>query len=481
MLAGAGEAEVLTLAKIRDPFDLFRTLSRDTLPVILQSGRNGNPAGRYSIVASEPFMVLGFRQGRGSVRSRIREEVFEGDPLPVLQRELDRHRVPRNERIPFLGGAIGYLGYGLSPWIGGSRRPASRPSRWPDLHLAFYDHAFVVDHAAGKTHLVVTGWPEEGPSRRRQKRRMDLLAMQECFESRAERVESRPEARMGRAEFVTSKEQYLRDIRRAQELLAAGEIYQVNLSHKIRLPGDWNPPDLYRRLLERHPSSFAAYLPLRDHALLCASPERLVRLSGRRAETSPIKGTRARSPVPEADREVSRALAMAPKERAENVMIVDLARNDLGRVCVPGTVITEELCRVETLPSVHHLVSTVAGSLREEACATDLVRALFPGGSMTGAPKIRAMEIIDELERFPRGIYSGSVGYFSLGGDLDLNIVIRSLIVSEREAELQVGGAILAESDPEAESRETLDKARPLLELLDESEIAQEETRRGGA
>ena len=266
--------------------------------------------------------------------------------------------------------------------------------------------------------------------------------------------------------FHTSREEYLRGIRRAQEFLAAGDIYQVNLSHRISVAGDWNPLALYRRLMERHPAAFAAYLPYEDHAILCASPERLVRLEGSRAETRPIKGTRRRQEDPEADDRSARDLPVAAKERAENVMIVDLARNDLGKVCVSGSVRADDLCRVETLPSVHHLVSTVSGRLRPECDRIDLVQALFPGGSMTGAPKIRAMEIIDELEGVERGIYSGSVGYFSFDSDLDLNIVIRTLILAGGSAHLQVGGAILAESDPEAEYQETLDKAGPILDLL---------------
>jgi para-aminobenzoate synthetase component 1 len=216
----------------------------------------------------------------------------------------------------------------------------------------------------------------------------------------------------------------------------------------------------------KHPARFGAFLPLGDHFVLCASPERLVRLEGSRAETRPIKGTRVRPDDPEDDRAAAKQLAAGTKERAENVMIVDLARNDLGKVCVPGSVVTQEICRVETLPTVHHLVSTVSGRLRSDRDRVDLVQALFPGGSMTGAPKIRAMEIIDELEGSDRGIYSGSAGYFSFDGDMDLNIVIRTLIVWGRIARLQVGGAILFESDPEAEFQETLDKARPILDLL---------------
>jgi len=463
---GRGEAEVITLRRGADPLDLFRLLSEDTLPVLLHSGRTDPDTGRFSIVASDPFLIFSFRQGRGTVRSRLRETAFSGDPFPVLREELDRHRVAPIPGIPFLGGAVGYLGYGLREWTGATGRQPTLPSPWNDMHLGFYDHAFVVDHASRCTHLVATGMAEPGPSRGKEKRRLDLKRLLERFEARRPRFEADRNAVTGRVSFRTSREEYLERVRRAQEYLAAGDIYQVNLSHRIEVEGEWRPLELYRRLVAAHPACFSACLPLRDHAVLCASPERLVRLMGRHAETRPIKGTRARGQTPEADLRAANELAAGPKERAENVMIVDLARNDLGRVCIPGSVSTRELFRVETLPSVHHLVSTVSGILREGADRVDLVQALFPGGSMTGAPKIRAMEIIDELEGVERGIYSGSIGYFSFDGDLDLNIVIRTLVVSGSRAELQVGGAVLAESDPSAEYQETLDKADPLLQLF---------------
>jgi para-aminobenzoate synthetase component 1 len=336
----------------------------------------------------------------------------------------------------------------------------------PDLHLAFYDRAFVVDHMGGCTHLVATGFPEAAPARRVEKQRLDLARLSELAASRPERDGAEWDPSASSPRFRTSRENYLRAILRAKEYLAEGEIYQVNLSHAIDVEGRWDPLTLFRRLMERHPARFGAYLPLEDHSVLCASPERLVRLEGRRAETRPIKGTRVRPRDRGEDRRAAEELSRAAKERAENVMIVDLARNDLGKVSVAGTVRAEEICRVETLPSVHHLVSTVTGRLRSDCDGMDLARALFPGGSMTGAPKIRAMEIIDELEGTERGIYAGSVGYFSFQGDLDLNIVIRSLILREGAARLQVGGAILAESSPEAEYQETLDKARPILDLL---------------
>ncbi|MCI0567514.1 MAG: aminodeoxychorismate synthase component I [Acidobacteria bacterium] len=464
--SGRSEAVVETLGHARDPWELFHRVSHEPLPVLLHSSKSDPVMGRCSIIAWDPFLVLRYRKGRGAVRSRVREANFAGDPFPVLRAELDRHWVAPVPGIPFVGGAIGYLGYPLRQWTGERSRHVTTPSPRMDLHLAFYDRAYVVDHAAGLTHLVSTGMAESSPSRRLEKQKLDLRRMREPSEEWTGRAAAGTDAGSGSIKFLMSREAYLRKIRQAQEYLQAGDIYQVNLSHRIEVEGDWAEASLYQQLAATHPGCFSAYLPFEDHAVLCASPERLVKLWGRRVETRPIKGTRARGVTPGEDCQARSALASGAKERAENVMIVDLARNDLGRVCVPGSVATEDLCRVETLPTVHHLVSTVSGILRDDSDRVDLVQALFPGGSMTGAPKIRAMEIIDELEGEERGIYSGSIGYFSFDGDLDLNIVIRTIILAGRTAQLQVGGAVMAESEPEAEYQETLDKARPLLELL---------------
>ena len=456
-------AEALRVAGAFDPPALLGGMARRNLPVLLQSSFE---SGRHSILASDPFLVLRWHRGRGSLRGLEHESVFTGDPFPVLRGVLEEHSVERLPGIPFAGGAIGYLGYGLRQFTGARSGRTLAPSSWPDLHLAFYDHAIVVDHRAGCAHLVASGVGVKGEARRREKRRMDLVRLRRRLDETGERRPRDGGTGRGVVRFLTAKREYLRRIERAREYLAAGDIYQVNLSHRLEAEGAWDPPALYRRLVEAHPCAFGAYLPLPEGAILCASPERFVRLCGRQAETCPIKGTRARADSPTSDAAAAAALQSGAKERAENVMIVDLARNDLGRVCVPGSVRVEELCAVETLPSVHHLVSRVSGRLREEADGVDLVQALFPGGSMTGAPKLRAMEIIDELEGVERGVYSGSLGYFSLDGDLDLNIVIRTLLVRPGLAELQVGGAVLAESDPESEYQETLDKARPLLDLL---------------
>jgi para-aminobenzoate synthetase component 1 len=263
---------------------------------------------------------------------------------------------------------------------------------------------------------------------------------------------------------------YLDAVGRVRDYIIAGDIFQANLSQRFQTSMPGAPFDLYRRLRRRNPAPFAAYLDYGELAVLSASPERFLRLDEQRhIETRPIKGTRPRGLGPMHDAALGRALAESEKDRAENVMIVDLLRNDLSRVCRPGTVRVPELFALEHHPTVHHLVSTVVGELEPGADASDLIRAAFPGGSITGAPKVRAMEIIAELEPTQRGVYCGSVGYISLTGAMDTSIVIRTYLALRGRVYFQAGGGIVADSDPELEYRETLDKARALIETLVES------------
>jgi para-aminobenzoate synthetase component 1 len=263
---------------------------------------------------------------------------------------------------------------------------------------------------------------------------------------------------------------YLDAVARVREYIVAGDIFQANLSQRFQAPLPGPPFEVYRRLRRRNPAPFAAYLGFEDVTVLSASPERFLRLDhDRRVETRPIKGTRPRGLVPMHDAALGRALAESEKDRAENLMIVDLLRNDLSRVCRPGTVRVPELFALEQHPTVHHLVSTVVGELDPAADAVDLVRAAFPGGSITGAPKVRAMEIIAELEPTRRGVYCGAIGYLSASGALDTSIVIRTFVTRGGELYFQAGGGIVADSDPELEYREALDKARGLIETLHDS------------
>jgi para-aminobenzoate synthetase component 1 len=265
-----------------------------------------------------------------------------------------------------------------------------------------------------------------------------------------------------------SPEDYRRAVGRARRYIFAGDVYQVNLSQRFQLPLACNPFDAYLRLRSHNPAPFAAYLNLPEGQVLSASPERFLRFDprGRRVQTRPIKGTRPRGRTPVEDEAMARELLKSEKDRAENVMIVDLERNDLGRVAEIGSVRVMELASLETLPTVFHLTSTVEATLREDRDPVDLLLATFPGGSITGAPKIRAMEIIDELEPTARSVYTGAIGRIGFDGSLDLNIAIRTIVVKGRAAYFQAGGGIVADSDPEMEYRETLHKARALRDAL---------------
>jgi para-aminobenzoate synthetase component 1 len=264
-----------------------------------------------------------------------------------------------------------------------------------------------------------------------------------------------------------TREGYRAMARRAIEYILDGDIFQVNLSQRLETHGAGHPFDLYLRLRHANPAPFAAYLGTDDVAVVSASPERFLRVEAGRVETRPIKGTRPRGYTPEHDLALEHSLRQSEKDRAENVMIVDLLRNDLSRVCRPGTVRVPELCVIERFASVHHMVSTVVGELEPGRGPVDLLRAAFPGGSVTGAPKVRAMEIIAELEPTRRAVYCGAIGYVGFDGAMDTNIVIRTfLVLPDGRTTFQVGGAVVADSDPDGEYLETLDKAEGLLAAL---------------
>ncbi len=261
-------------------------------------------------------------------------------------------------------------------------------------------------------------------------------------------------------------EGYLRAVERTWEYICAGDIFQANISQRFQVDLALSPYELYRRLREVNPAPFAAYLSYPELTVVSASPERFLKVVGDRVETRPIKGTRPRGATPAQDSALAQELLGSVKDRAENVMIVDLERNDIGRACRYGSVEVEELAILESYPTVFHLTSTVAGRLAPGKNRIDLLKATFPGGSITGAPKVRAMEIIDELEPTRRSVYTGAIGYLGFDGGMDLNIVIRTFLVKDRKAYFQVGGGIVYDSEPEAEYQETLHKAKGLMQAL---------------
>jgi aminodeoxychorismate synthase component I len=348
----------------------------------------------------------------------------------------------------------------------------------PDLEFAFFDLVAAIDHETGRLVMMFCPPLERFLGEPRDKLFREGRDRLAAFEARLSSTATVGTLHEGLVRLTFSPEQqrssYMDRVRRCQDYIAAGDIYQANLSHRFRVACD--TPSLrsalqtdlhaYGRVRSLNPSPFSGLLRFERTSLICSSPERLVRLNGRRADTRPIAGTRPRGETPAADRRLAEELRSNEKERAEHIMLVDLERNDLGRVCDAGSVQVRELMTLEHYSHVNHLVSRIVGRLRSDATGFDLLRAMFPGGTVTGVPKIRCMEIIEELEPVRRGPYTGSMGYISWSGDLDFNILIRTLVLRNGIGHLQVGAGIVADSDPAREYEETLHKAQAFLSAL---------------
>ncbi len=457
-----------------DAFAAFRRFADLPGAVFLDSARPGAPFGRYSFIAADPFLTLASRDGRISCG----DASWSGDPFAALSEQLARYKIePHPGLPPFQGGAAGWFAYDLGRHL--ERLPAHRLDDQPvaDLMLGFYDLVIAFDHEARRGWAIASGLPEQSAARSARARTrlawaLDRLAAPEPPPAPLPDLPA-PKPDIDRATLMAM-------VARTVEYIHAGDIYQANISQRFRvaLPGGYEPLSLYARLRRDNPAPFAAYLRFADTSIVSASPERFLRLQDGKVETRPIKGTRPRGRTPDEDRSLAEALATSEKDRSENLMIVDLLRNDLSRVCRPHSVEVPSLFAVESFATVHHLVSTVTGELEPGRGAVDLLRATFPGGSITGAPKIRAMEIIAELERNRRGPYCGSIGYVGFDGAMDTSITIRTIVCAGGTASFQVGGGIVADSEPAAEYQETLDKGRALIAALTGSNGGVRESKR---
>ena len=369
---------------------------------------------------------------------------------------------------PFQGGWIGWFSYELGTAFDRITRHGNEPCPVPDIAIGLYDWVIAWDRHAGSAWLVSTGIDATGA--------VDMLRARQRADSVLERwhAEPRAESVVGstslparpRSDFEGAA--YQAAVSRVIEYVLAGDLFQANLAQRFTAPFGGDPLALYQNLRATSPAPMAAFVRRGDVSVVSASPERFLRLDmpSRRVETRPIKGTRPRHPDPARDAELAHALAASAKDRAENVMIVDLMRNDLSRACRAGSVQTPSLCALESHPTVHHLVSTVTGELRAECDALDLLATTLPGGSITGAPKLRAMEIISELEPVARNVYSGSIGWIGLDGAMDTSIAIRTVTIANQLASFHAGGGITAQSIPADEYQESLDKAQALIAAL---------------
>jgi len=444
-------------------------------PAMLESTARQEAFGRHSLLTCRPLEVLTLHQGllrdrAGNVLANGDEEIWQ-----ALHRAFAAVNVSPSTGEGFAPGWVGYIGYELGRHIEALPGRAVRDTHLPDLRLAFYDALLVYDLIEQQWQLVHLEFDDPPSGAGEAAEILRSLTGRECGASAAQPAPAELADATKHPAVVAdacnfTPDQYLQAVQKCIDYIAAGDIFQVNLSQRFTIRSAPAPLEIYSALRRRNPAWYAAYLQFQTGPNTCAvvssSPELFLRLRGDRVITRPIKGTRPRVGRPLDDKAAADELLGSEKDSAELAMIVDLLRNDLGRVCRFGTVRVTEPRRLEVHPTVFHLVGTVEGQLRPGIGAAELLRATFPGGSITGAPKIRAMEIIDELEPTARGVYTGCIGIVGVNGTCEFNIVIRTVVCDGRVAHFQVGGGIVADSTPEGEYQETLDKARALREAI---------------
>jgi para-aminobenzoate synthetase component I len=427
--------------------------------VVLLSGGQLD-CSRYSLAAWEPFLVFRSKGTRLHLWSPQEECSWVGNPLVSIDALFARLR-PDYPLLspPFSGGALGYFAYDLKNCIEHLPQTARDDLHLPDLVLFFPRHLLIHDRLNGSLHRLTLSLDDEAPSA--SSHQGELLANHSCAQTPIQ---------SGALQSNFTHPGYLEAIRRIREYIRAGDVYQVNLSQRFQFPFAGSPFQLWKHLYELNPAPFYAYVDAGDHQVLSTSMERFIYRQGNTVETRPIKGTRRRGKDPAEDEALRLDLLHNPKDDAELSMIVDLLRNDLGRICHPRTVRIAAHKRLESYQNVHHLVSIVTGELRAGISIGDILRATFPGGSITGCPKIRAMEIIDELEPTVRHVYTGAMGYVGWHDNIDLNIAIRTVLAHKDRCYFAVGGGVVYDSNEEDEYQETLDKARTLFDLMERLE-----------
>ncbi len=448
------------------PTDACARLLDLPYPLLLESAARGTALGRYSYLTADPVLIWTTHPSDA------------GDALQQAAEYLAAHRAePIPGLPPFQCGVAGFLGYEFGRRLERLPAPRSDDLGLPDAWLGAYEWVVAWDHDIGKAWVIALdpgfrrgddgsagrhpaeqrGSGAAGPSPKERIR--DLVARLQGAGPTHEPGTAAP-GPPPRVQSGFTRDEYLRAVERVREYILAGDIFQANLSQRFEAPWPGDPFDFYRRLTAANPAPFAAFFRGDGYAVASASPERFLRVeTDGQVETRPIKGTRPRGGTPDEDRRLAEELLTSEKDRAENVMIVDLLRNDLSKVCRPGSVEVPALCALQSHPTVHHLESIVTGRLEAGRTATDLLRAAFPGGSITGAPKVRAMEILTELEPVARGVYCGAIGWLGLTGAMDTSIAIRTVTLADGRACFHAGGGIVADSDPASEFQETLDKA----------------------
>lgn len=446
------------LTYLPDSAGYFEQIRDLPWPVMLDSAGLTEHNGRFDIISADPFINLQTEHLQTQISFRnAAPQTSSDDPFLLLQNQLQRFTAVSGD-LPFTGGAIGYFGYDLGRRIETLPNLAKDTEQLPDMAVGIYDWALLIDHQQQRCQLVSHDfdphtrqiWPE-------------LIRRFQQTKPLAGHFKVHGELHCNLDDAA-----YAKAFQRIQHYIREGDCYQVNLAKRFAVKAEGDPWFAYRRLREKNAAPFSAFLESPSASILSSSPERLLQVRNGRIETKPIKGTRPRH-LTNAAQDARNAVELqnSLKDRAENLMIVDLLRNDLGKVCVPGSIRVPKPFALESFATVHHLVSTITGQLADQQNAVSLLRACFPGGSITGAPKLRAMQIIEELEPHRRGVYCGSVAYIGFDGNMDSNITIRTLVFNQNQLRFWAGGGIVADSDCAAEHQEVLDKAAAMLDLID--------------
>ncbi len=462
---------------------LFLKLSEKPVPAWLDANVDAKKLGRFSFLAADPFLKItayGHQIIEENCLSGERTE-HQGPFFPFLDKLQKRWQRPKeSDFVPFENGLIGYLGYELGHQVENFTQTTINDLKMPDAFFGAYDALIAIDHLTDTTWLLASGLPEKSESpaaRSRARQRLDELravvagARQHEKETLNQETTDPQDSKQitsaeGCLEANFSYSSYQTAIKKILAYIAAGDIYQVNLSQRFATSFSGSHQEFYLHFRNLSPAPFGAYLETGKHCIMSNSPERYLLINDDYIETRPIKGTRPRGATTKKDADLGQELLLSPKDQAEHIMIVDLERNDLGRVADYGSVHVPEMQILESYANVHHMVSTVAARIQPGKSSSDCLFNSFPGGSITGAPKLRSMEIIDELEPTCRGVYTGSIGYFDFSGDLDFNIAIRTAIACNNHLYFQVGGGIVADSDSDDEYQETRIKAAAFLKAL---------------
>ncbi|MGF3103268.1 anthranilate synthase component I [Rossellomorea sp. DUT-2] len=443
------------------PISLFQSL-KGKKKFLLESSLKHEQSGRYSFVGSDPFLECKAYGNTVQLKKSSTNEVDErvGNPIQIIQNLIPSHEL-KGAPFPFTGGGIGYLGYDVIRLYEEIGVTPHDELEMPDIHLMFYEKVIVFDHLEHKVFIVVMNEWTEGQTGELDEKVKEVEAELTNVYLKTHKK------KLDRLSFhaQTLKDEFMEKVERAKQSIGEGEIFQVVLSQRLKASFSGDPFSFYRSLRKSNPSPYMFFIDFEDYVVLGASPESLLKVQGREITTNPIAGTRRRGETHDVDRELEKELLTDEKEIAEHRMLVDLGRNDLGRVCEIGSIYLSKYLTIERYKYVMHIVSEVKGELKEEVTPLEALTSCLPAGTVSGAPKIRAMQIINELETTKRGVYSGAVGYIGVNGNLDFALAIRTMVLKDKTAYVQAGAGIVYDSDPASEYEETMNKAKSLLEV----------------